>query len=86
MPFETRLVPFSDAPIYYRGNVNDPIARLQKQLDRGEATLASEPDMGIAFALDRLKVPISSQTLVFRRRASSTARSAAGAACPLLQR
>lgn len=33
-------VPFSDAPINYRSeNLDDPIARLQKQLDRGEVRL-----------------------------------------------
>jgi hypothetical protein len=62
------FVPFSDAPIYYRGDVDDPIARLQKQLDRGEATLAYEPGHGyLRSVLDRLKVPISSQTLVFSK-------------------
>ena len=39
-------VPFSDAPINYRGDVDDPVARLQKRLDRGEATLAYEPKHG----------------------------------------
>jgi hypothetical protein len=62
------FVPFSDAPIYYRGDVDDPIARLQKQLDRGETTLAYEPGHGYLRAvLDRLKVPLSSQTLVFSK-------------------
>lgn len=62
------FVPFSDAPINYRGSVDDPIARLQVQLDRGAATLGYEPQHGYLRAvLEALKVPISSQTLVFSK-------------------
>ena len=62
------FVPFSDAPIYYRGDVDDPIARLQAQLDRGAVTLGYEPQHGYLRAvLDALKVPVSSQTLVFSK-------------------
>jgi len=45
-------VPFSDAPINYRSeNLDDPIARLQKQLDRGEVALEYEPGHGYRDAL-----------------------------------
>ena len=39
-------VPFSEEPINYRADPDDPVARLQKQLDRGEVTLAYEPQHG----------------------------------------
>ncbi|HUK34969.1 MAG TPA: hypothetical protein VLV86_13690, partial [Vicinamibacterales bacterium] len=62
------FVPFSDAPIFYRGDVDDPVARLQKQLDRGRVTLTHDPDHGYLRAvLDALKVPIASQTLVLSK-------------------
>ncbi len=62
------FVPFSDAPIYYRGDVDDPVARLQKQIDRGAVTLRHEPGHGyLRSILDALKVPVSSQTLVFSK-------------------
>jgi hypothetical protein len=62
------FVPFSDAPIFYRGEVDDPVARLQKQMDRGAVTLGYEPRHGYLRAvLDALEVPISSQTLVFSK-------------------
>jgi hypothetical protein len=61
-------VPFSEEPINYRADPDDPVARLQKQLDRGEVTLAYEPQHGyLKSVLDTLKVPISSQTLVFSK-------------------
>jgi len=62
------FVPFSDAPIYYRGAVDDPVARLQEQLDRHERTLDWEPGHGyLRSVLQALSVPISSQTLVFSK-------------------
>jgi hypothetical protein len=61
-------VPFSEEPINYRADPDDPVARLQKQLDRGEVALAYEPQHGyLKSVLDALKVPISSQTLVFSK-------------------
>jgi len=62
-------VPFSDAPINYRSeNLDDPIARLQKQLDRGEVRLEYEAGRGyLRPVLRALHVPVSSQTLVFSK-------------------
>jgi hypothetical protein len=42
-----RYVPYSDAPINYRSeNINDPVAKLQQQLDQGKKTLKYEPKYG----------------------------------------
>jgi hypothetical protein len=61
-------VPFSEEPIAYRGDVDDPVAKLQRRLDRGEATLGYEPTNGYLEAvLDALQIPVSSQTLVFSK-------------------
>jgi hypothetical protein len=62
-------VPYSDAPINYRSeNLNDPVARLQQQLNEGKATLEYEPDFGyLKSVLKLLKVPVDSQTLVFSK-------------------
>ena len=61
-------VPFSEPPIDYRGEVNDPVARLQRRLDAGQTTLEWEPRNGyLQSVLDHLRVPISSQTLVFSK-------------------
>lgn len=62
-------VPFADAPIYYRSeNLHDPIARLQKELDRGELALEYEPGHGyLKSVLRALRVPVSSQALVFSK-------------------
>jgi hypothetical protein len=61
-------VPFSEEPIAYRGDVDDPVARLQRRLDRGEVTLGYEPKNGYLKAvLDALEIPVSSQTLVFSK-------------------
>lgn len=62
------FVPFSDEPINYRGEVNDPVAQLQRRLDRGETTLDWEPRNGyLESVLEHLKIPVSSQTLVFSK-------------------
>ena len=62
-------IPFGDAPINYRSeNLDDPIARLQKQLDRGELKLEFEAGRGyLRQVLRALRVPASSQTLVFSK-------------------
>ncbi|MES1258355.1 MAG: hypothetical protein ABUS51_07990, partial [Acidobacteriota bacterium] len=62
-------VPFSDEPIrYLSDNLSDPVARLQKRLDRGEVRLDYEERHGyLRSVLDKLGVPLSSQTLVFSR-------------------
>ena len=63
------FLPFADAPINYRSAaLDDPIARLSKRMDRGEISLHFEPQHGyLRSVLDALKVPISSQTLVFSK-------------------
>ena len=61
-------VPFSEAPIEYRRPVNDPVAKLQQRLDRGEARLEHEPVHGyLRSVLEQLRVPVGSQTLVFSK-------------------
>jgi hypothetical protein len=62
-------IPFSDAPINYRSNdLNDPVAKLQQQLERGQASLVYEPEHGyLRSVLQLLQVPIESQTLVFSK-------------------
>jgi len=62
-------LPYSDAPIFYRtAPVNDPVAKLQKQIDKGEVTLVYEPQFSyLKSVLETLGIPISSQTLVFSK-------------------
>ena len=62
-------VPFSDAPINYRSNdLHDPVAKLQRRLDTGQATLAFDDRQGyLKSVLEQLNIPISSQTLVFSK-------------------
>src|SRR5690349_6546779 len=46
----------------------EPIAQLQEKLDRGEARLEFDPKFGyLPSVLKALKVPVSSQTLVFSK-------------------
>jgi len=63
------FVPFSGAPINYRSEqLTDPIAILQKQLDRGEARLEYEPGHGyLKSVLRALGIAVNSQTLVFSK-------------------
>src|ERR1019366_10244535 len=62
-------VPFSEQPIDYRWeNLSDPVAKLQKRLDRGEVKLDYEPKHGyLKSVLDQLAIPVNSQTLVFSK-------------------
>ena len=60
-------VPFSDAPINYRGDVNDPVARLQRQLDTGETVAA----VGAAERLSASRCSSSCAYRSARRRWSS---------------
>jgi hypothetical protein len=66
---EQGYLPFADAPIGYRSeNLTDPVAKLQAALDRGAVKLEYEPGHGYLRAvLNALRVPISSQTLVFSK-------------------
>jgi hypothetical protein len=62
-------LPFADAPINYRSeNLSDPVEKLQERLDRGELKLHYESGHGYLRAvLEALRVPASSQTLVFSK-------------------
>jgi hypothetical protein len=62
-------IPYSDAPINYRSNeLSDPVAKLQQQIEQGNASLVYETDHGyLKSVLSLLKVPIDSQTLVFSK-------------------
>ncbi len=52
-------VPFSEEPINYRSeNLTDPVALLQKRIDRGEVKLEYEPKHGyLKSVLERLQIP-----------------------------
>lgn len=60
---------FDDEPInYIQAQPNDAITRLQKQLDAGKARLTRDNSRGyLASVLRELKVPVSSQVLVFAK-------------------
>ena len=62
-------VPFAEAPIGYRSQeVADPIAKLQKRIDRREILLEYDARFGyLQSVLRALDVPVSSQTLVFSK-------------------
>jgi hypothetical protein len=62
-------MPYSDAPINYRADdVADPVAKLEQQIETGQASLSWDPDQGyLKSVLKLLKVPVDSQTLVFSK-------------------
>jgi hypothetical protein len=62
-------VPYSEEPIRYLADrVNDPVAKLQERIDRGEVTLKYGARHGyLESVLELLDIPISSQTLVFSK-------------------
>src|SRR5471032_910631 len=62
-------IPYSEAPINYRSqDLSDPVALLQKQIEEGKVSLAYDQDHGyLKSVLALLKVPASSQTLVFSK-------------------
>ncbi|NOW47449.1 hypothetical protein FHW96_003629 [Novosphingobium sp. SG751A] len=62
-------VPYSEAPIHYRTRpLTDPVALLQKDLDRGAAHLTYDDTRGyLRSVLKALHVPEASQTLVFSK-------------------
>jgi hypothetical protein len=63
------FLPFADAPINYRSSeLNDPVAKLQKRLERGEFKLHYDSRHGyLKSILDALHISLSSQTLVFSK-------------------
>jgi hypothetical protein len=62
-------VAYEQDPINYAtAPTSDPVARLQADLDAGRATLEHDDRHGyLASLLERLKIPASSQTLVFSK-------------------
>ncbi len=60
---------YEDEPInYLKARVDDPVARLQKKIDRGECTPSRDDRTGyLKWVLDALDIPVSSQTLVFSK-------------------
>ena len=62
-------VPFAEPPINYRSaQLDDPVARLDSHLERGETQLRYEPGHGyLRSVLEALHIPVSSQTLVFSK-------------------
>ena len=63
------FLPFADSPINYRSSeLNDPVARLEKRLERGDLKLHYDTRHGyLKSVLDALRVPVSSQALVFSK-------------------
>ncbi len=62
-------LPFANEPIHYRSQkLDDPVARLEQRLERGETKLRWDQKFGyLPAVLDELHIPVSSQTLVFSR-------------------
>jgi hypothetical protein len=63
------FLPFADPPINYRSSeLNDPVAKLEKRLERGELKLHYDSRHGyLKSVLDALHISVSSQTLVFSK-------------------
>jgi hypothetical protein len=63
------FLPFADAPINYRSSeLNDPVAKLQKRLERGEFKPHYDSRHGyLKSILEALHISLSSQTLVFSK-------------------
>lgn len=67
---EQGFLPFGGAPIHYRTSkgLADPVAKLQQRLDSGETALHHEAGNGyLRSVLKALRIPVSSQTLVFSK-------------------
>jgi hypothetical protein len=65
----TTLIPVDhEAILYTKGPANDPVARLQARIERGDVRLKYEYDFGyLRSVLHELGVPVSSQVLVFSK-------------------
>jgi hypothetical protein len=63
------FLPFADAPINYRSSeLSDPVAKLERRLERGELKLHYDSRHGyLKSVLDALHISVSSQTLVFSK-------------------
>ena len=63
------ILPLEDEAIRYdRPSADNPVARLQRQINRGEVTLDYSPTHGyLPAVLKALGIPVSSQTLVFSK-------------------
>ena len=62
--------PFADHPAvaYSAGTPEDPVGRLGQQLAKGEERLEFEPEHGyLVSVLRKLKIPVTSQSLVFSK-------------------
>jgi hypothetical protein len=64
-----QIASYERPPIdYLNAEVHDPVARLDRRLESGEVTLDYDPKYGyLPAVLKALKVPVSSQTLVFSK-------------------
>ena len=82
LPIEVEPIKYLTAP------VDDPIARLQKRIDAGEVSLSYDEKRGyLPAVLELLKIPKSSQVLVFSKTSfQHTKISRTRPACPLFQR
>ncbi|MDB6121240.1 MAG: hypothetical protein JWQ71_233 [Pedosphaera sp.] len=65
----THMVPFDEGTLNYtKGQPAGPVARLQQQIDKGEVKLKHDADYGYLLSvLEALKIPRSSQALVFSK-------------------
>jgi hypothetical protein len=63
------MVPLDHEAIQYaKAPVDDPVSRLQRRIDSGDAKLRYEPEFGyLRSVLNELNVPLSSQVLVFSK-------------------
>lgn len=63
------MMPFDEDTIHYsKVDATGPVARLQQRIDTGEAHLKFDPESGYLLSvLDALKIPRSSQMLVFSK-------------------
>ncbi|WP_165226290.1 hypothetical protein [Aquisphaera insulae] len=68
-PARAQFIPFQEEPIrYYVDKPEDPVAKLQERIDRGERRLRFEAPNGyLRSVLAELDVPLSSQVLVYSR-------------------
>jgi hypothetical protein len=57
---EPRYLPFADAPINYRSmDLNDPVAKLEKRLERGEVDLHYDPKAGPSISGDGARASVA---------------------------